>query len=89
MAILSEGCQPDNFECESFLESNTPDILALGETNLDDSIDSGSFSVRGELMYISLIVSTRLSLTHLHGFQQLVLLPQFIEIIFFSFVPTE
>ena len=34
-------------ECESFLESNSPDILALCETNLDDSIDSGNFSVRG------------------------------------------
>ena len=28
--------------CESFLESNSPDILAYCETNLDDSIDSGS-----------------------------------------------
>ena len=34
-------------EYESFLESNSPDILALCETNLDDSIDSGNFSVRG------------------------------------------
>ena len=33
-------------QCESFFESNTPDILALCETNLDDSIDSCSFSVR-------------------------------------------
>ena len=33
-------------DCESFLESNSPDILALCETNLDDSIDSGNFSVR-------------------------------------------
>ena len=32
-------------DCESFLESNSPDILALCETNLDDSIDSGNFSV--------------------------------------------
>ena len=30
-------------DCESFLESNSPDILALCETNLDDSIDSGKF----------------------------------------------
>ena len=30
-------------ECESFLESNSPDILALCETNLDDSNDSGNF----------------------------------------------
>ena len=39
-------------DCKSFLESNSPDILALCETNLDDSIDSGNFSVRG---YLSLI----------------------------------
>ena len=38
---------------------------------------------RLELMYISLIVSIRSSLTHLHDFQMLVLLSQFIEIIFF------
>ena len=37
-------------ECESFLESNSPDILALCETNLDDSIDSGNCSVRGYLL---------------------------------------
>ena len=38
---------------------------------------------RLELMYISLIVSIRSNLTHLYGFQQLVLLPLFIEITFF------
>ena len=32
---------------ESFLESNSPDNLALCETNLNDSIDSGNFSVTG------------------------------------------
>ena len=26
-------------DCESFLKSNSPDILALCETNSDDSID--------------------------------------------------
>ena len=36
-------------DCESFLESISPDILALCETNMDDSIDSGNFSVRGYL----------------------------------------
>ena len=36
-----------NFDdCKSFLESNSPDILALSETNLHDSIESSSFSVR-------------------------------------------
>ena len=38
---------------------------------------------RLELIYISLIVNIRSSLTHLHGFQLLVLLPYFIEITFF------
>ena len=38
---------------------------------------------RLELMYISLIVSIRSNFTHLHAFQVLVLLPQFIEINFF------
>ena len=47
---------------ESFLESNSPDILALCETNLDDSIDSGNFSVRG---YLPLIRKD--SSTHMHG----------------------
>ena len=49
-------------DCESFLESNSPDILALCETNLDDSIDSGSFSVRGYLLLIR-----KDSTTHMHG----------------------
>ena len=39
-------------DCDSFLESNSPDILAWCETNLDDSIDSGYFSVRGYLPLI-------------------------------------
>ena len=49
-------------DCESFFESNSPDILALCETNLDDSIDSGNFSVRG---YLPLIRED--SGTHMHG----------------------
>ena len=48
-------------ECGSFLESNSLDILALCETNMDDSIDSGNFSVRG---YLPLIQKD--SSTHLH-----------------------
>ena len=39
-------------KCESFLESNTPDILALCETNLNDSIYPGNFSVSGHLPLI-------------------------------------
>ena len=37
-------------------------------------------ALRLELMYISLIVNIRSSLTYLHGFQLLLLLPQFVEI---------
>ena len=44
-------------DCESFLESNSPDILALCETNLDDN-----FSVRGYLLLIR-----KDSSTHMHG----------------------
>ena len=36
-------------ESKSFLELNSPDILDLCKTNLDDSIDFGNFSVRGYL----------------------------------------
>ena len=43
------GLRSNFVDCESFLESNSPDILALCETNLYDSIDSGNFSVRGYL----------------------------------------
>ena len=39
-------------ECESFIESNFPEILTLCETNLVDSIDSGNFPVR---VYLPLI----------------------------------
>ena len=49
-------------DCKSFCESNSPDILALCETNLDDSIDSGNFFVRG---YLPLI--RKHSGTHMHG----------------------
>ena len=49
-------------DCESFLESSSPDILALCETNLDDSIDSRNFSVTG---YLPLIRKD--SSTHMHG----------------------
>ena len=50
-------------DCKSFHESNSPDILALCETNLDGSIDSGNFFVRG---YLPLIWKD--SSTHMHGY---------------------
>ena len=48
-------------ECESLLESNSPGILALCETNLDDSVDSGNFSMKGYLPLIQMD-----SVTHMH-----------------------
>ena len=47
---------------DSFLELNFPDILAVCETTLDDLIDSGYFSVRGDLPLIR-----KNSITHMHG----------------------
>ena len=42
-----------NFEgWQSFLEATSPEILAVCETNLDNSIYSGSFPVRGYLPLI-------------------------------------
>ena len=46
-------------DCESVLESIS---LALCETNMDDSIDSGNFSVRGYLP-----LTGKDSGTHIHG----------------------
>ena len=52
----------DFVECESFLESSSPSFFDLCETNLDDSVDSGNFSVKG---YLPLIRKD--SITHMHG----------------------
>ena len=56
------GLHSNFVDCESFLESNCPGILALCETNLDGSNDSGNFFVRG---YLPLIRKD--SSTHMHG----------------------
>ena len=56
------GLRSNFVDFESFLKSNSLDVLALCETNLDDSIDSGNFSVRG---YLPLIRKD--SSTHMHG----------------------
>ena len=56
------GLRSNFVDCESFLESNSPDILALCETNLDESVDSGNFSVSG---YLPLIRKD--SSTHMHS----------------------
>ena len=56
------GLSSNFVESESFLESNSPDILALYEINLGHSIDSGNFSVKG---YLPLIRKD--SVTHMYG----------------------
>ena len=56
------GLRSNFVDGESFLESNSPDILALCETNLNGSIDYGNLSVRG---YLPLIRKD--STTHMHG----------------------
>ena len=56
------GLRTNFLDCESFLLSKSPDILALCETNLDDSIDTNHFAVNG---YLPLIRKD--SSTHMHG----------------------
>ena len=57
-----QGLRSNFVDCQSFLESNSLDILALCETNLEDSIDSGKFCVKG---YLHLIRKD--PTTHMHG----------------------
>ena len=47
-----EGLCSNFVECESSLESKSPDILMQCQTNLDDSTDYGNSSVRGYLPII-------------------------------------
>ena len=42
-----QGLHSNFVDCESFLESNYFEIFAVRETNLDNSIDSDNFSMRG------------------------------------------
>ena len=70
MSILSKVCKPDNFESRNSLKlsftnlslNQTLQTFLQCETNLDDSIDSGNFFVRG---YLPLIQKD--SSTHMHG----------------------
>ena len=59
--IKIQGFCSNFFACEPFLESSSPDILALCETNLEDPIGSINFSVRS---YLPLIRKD--SVTHMH-----------------------
>ena len=54
------GLDLNFFDCESFLESNSPDILHLCETNLDGSIDCANFFVKGYLPLIQKDSSTQM-----------------------------
>ena len=54
------GLHSNSVGCESFHESNSPDILALSETNLEDSIHSSILSVWGYLLI------RKDSVTHMH-----------------------
>ena len=56
------GLRSNFVNWESFLESNSTDIFALCETNLDNSIDSGNFLMKS---YLPLIRKD--SGTHMHG----------------------
>ena len=42
----TRGLRLNFVDCESYFGSNSPDILALFETVLDDSVNSGDFSER-------------------------------------------
>ena len=55
------GLHSNSVGCESFHESTSPDILALSETNLEDSIHSSLLSVWGYLLLIR-----KDSVTHMH-----------------------
>ena len=55
------GLRTSFVECESFLESNSPNNIAPCVANLNESNGSGSFSVRG---YLPLIRKD--SATHMH-----------------------
>ena len=57
-----QDLRPNFVDCKFFLESDSPDIIALCEPNLVDSIDSGNFSVRA---YLPLIKKD--SSTNMHG----------------------
>ena len=56
------GLRSNFVDCECFPESNSADILALYETNLDASTDFGNFSVMG---YVPL--NRKDSITRMYG----------------------
>ena len=57
-----QGLRSNFVDCKSSLEPNSPDVIGLCETNLDDSTDFSNFSVRGYLLLIR-----KDSSTHMYG----------------------
>ena len=53
-------------DCKSFLVSQSRDVLALCEANLDDSIDSGNFYERGYLPFFRKDSSTNMHCLAVH-----------------------
>ena len=73
--------------CESILESNSPDILALCEANLDDSIDLCNFSVRDYLHlfrkdFVIHMLGLAVSIKERYPFIQDISLPNFCRSLF-------
>ena len=64
MAILSNGCKPDNFESHNCLKLRFTNMTGLCSdfVKFESFLDSGNFSVRG---YLPLIRKD--SSTHMHG----------------------
>ena len=56
------GLHSNFVHSKSLLESNSPEVLALCDTSLDDSTDCGNIPVRGYLLLIR-----KDSSTHMHG----------------------
>ena len=78
----TRGLRSSFVDCKSFLELNSPDILALY-----DSIDSGNFSVRGYLPLIQKDSNTHMHGLAVYGFTSLSALLFFpLSITFFVFV---
>ena len=60
--MIISGLWSNFVDSEPFLELNSPDILALCKTNLDDSIDSDNFPLKAHLPLIR-----KGSFTYMHG----------------------
>ena len=60
--FISLGLQLNSIGCKSFPKSNSPDIRVFCETNLDGSVNSSNFFIRG---FPPLIQKN--SITHMPG----------------------